>query len=39
MEKKKKANRPRLEDLIPDENKRAEVISRLYKGDPITITK
>jgi transposase-like protein len=35
MEKKKKANRPRLEDLIPDENKRAEVISRLYKGDPI----
>jgi putative transposase len=35
MEKKKKANRPRLEDLIPDENKRTEVISRLYQGDPI----
>ena len=35
MEKKKKGNRPRLEDLIPDENKRAEVISRLYQGDPI----
>ena len=24
-----------MEDLIPDENKRAEVISRLYQGDPI----
>jgi putative transposase len=24
-----------LEDLIPDENKRAEVMSRLYNGDPI----
>ena len=35
MEKKKSNNRPRLEDLIPDENKRAEVMSRLYKGDPI----
>jgi putative transposase len=35
MEKKKKANRPRLEDLIPDENKRAEVMNRLYKGDAI----
>jgi putative transposase len=35
MEKKKRNNRPRLEDLIPDENKRAEVMSRLYKGDPI----
>jgi putative transposase len=35
MEKKNKANRPRLEDLIPDENKRAEVMNRLYQGDPI----
>jgi len=35
MEKKKKANRQRLEDLIPDETKRAEVMSRLYQGDPI----
>jgi putative transposase len=35
MEKQKREKRPRLEDLIPDESKRAEVISRLYKGDPI----
>jgi putative transposase len=35
MEKHKRQKRPRLEDLIPDENKRAEVINRLYKGDPI----
>ena len=35
MEKKKKATRPRLEDLIPDENRRAEVMNRLYQGDPI----
>lgn len=35
MEKKEKAKRQRLEDLIPDENRRAEVISRLYQGDPI----
>ena len=35
MERQKIEKRPRLEDLIPDENKRAEVISRLYQGDPI----
>jgi len=35
MEKKKRSNHPRLEDLIPDENKRTEVMSRLYNGDPI----
>ena len=35
MEKKRREKRPRLEELIPDEKKRAEVISRLYKGDPI----
>jgi len=35
MERDKSEKRPRLEDLIPDENKRAEVISRLYQGDPI----
>jgi len=35
MERKKRDKRPRLEDLIPDETKRAEVMSRLYHGDPI----
>ena len=35
MERDKIEKRPRLEDLIPDKNKRAEVISRLYQGDPI----
>lgn len=35
MEKKKRKQRPRMEDLIPDEAKRKEVLSRLYKGDPI----
>jgi putative transposase len=35
MEKKKREKRPRLEDLIPDENRRAEIVSRLYKGDPV----
>jgi len=35
MERQKSEKHPRLEDLIPDESKRAEVISRLYQGDPI----
>jgi putative transposase len=35
MEKKKRTKRARMEDLIPDEQKRNEVVSRLYKGDPI----
>ncbi len=35
MEKKKRIKRPRLEDLIPDDNRRKEVVSRLYNGDPI----
>lgn len=35
MEKKKRIRRLRLEDLIPDENRRKEVASRLYNGDPI----
>lgn len=35
MEKKKRVKQPRMEDLIPDEAKRKEVINRLYKGDPI----
>lgn len=38
MEKKltkKKANEPRLEELIPDESLRSEMMSRLYKGDPL----
>lgn len=33
--KREKKQRPRLEDLIPDEHKRSEVVSRLYKGDPL----
>jgi len=35
MEKQKREKRPRLEDLIPDAEKRKEVISRLYSGDEI----
>jgi len=35
MEKKSRKPRPRMEDLIPDEVRRKEVISRLYQGDPI----
>lgn len=33
--KGKKKKQSRLEELIPDERKRKEVLSRLYKGDPI----
>jgi|WetSurMetagenome_2_1015567.scaffolds.fasta_scaffold189821_2 putative transposase len=35
MERKKRSKQPRMEDLIPDPEKRTEVLSRLYKGDPI----
>jgi putative transposase len=35
MKREKREKSPRLEDLIPDEDKRKEVMSRLYKGDPI----
>lgn len=35
MERKKQSKRPRMEDLVPDPKKRTEVLSRLYKGDPI----
>lgn len=35
MEKKKRQKSPRLVDLIPDEKKRTEIVSRLYQGDPI----
>jgi len=35
MEKQKRQKHPRLEDLIPDAEKRSEVVSRLYKGDPV----
>lgn len=35
MEKKKRERHPRLEELIPDPKKREQVLSRLYKGDPI----
>lgn len=34
-DKRKKSKTPRLEDLIPDQEKRKKVISRLYQGDPI----
>lgn len=33
MQTKKK--KPRIEDLIPNEEKRTEVLSRLYNGDPL----
>jgi len=35
MERKKREKRARLTDLIPDDKRRAEIVSRLYKGDPI----
>lgn len=35
MKKNQRKKQPRLEDLIPDEKRRKEVVSRLYKGDPI----
>jgi len=35
MKKNQRKKQPRLEDLIPDEERRKEVVSRLYKGDPI----
>ena len=35
MEKKKRKVRPQLSDLIPDEERRNEIVSRLYHGDPI----
>jgi putative transposase len=34
-EKKTRKRADRLEDLIPDESRRREIISRLYKGDPL----
>ena len=35
QEKKERANRLRLEDLIKDKDTRTELVSRLYTGDPI----
>lgn len=35
MERKRLAKTPRLVDLIPDETKRNEIVSRLYNRDPI----
>ena len=35
MSNKKNEKKPRLEELIPDEKKREEVLSRLYKGESI----
>ena len=35
MEKKKRKSSPRLKDLLPDDERRKEVLSRLYNGDPI----
>ena len=35
METKHRTKHPRLVDLIPDEAKRTEIVSRLYNGDPV----
>jgi hypothetical protein len=38
MEKKptkKREKKPRLDEIIPDESLRSEMMSRLYKGDPL----
>lgn len=35
MARKKRENRPSLEELIPNEAQRTEIVNRLYKGDPI----
>ena len=35
METKHRTKQPRLVDLIPDEAKRNEIVSRLYNGDPV----
>lgn len=35
METKHRTKQPRLVDLIPDEAKRTEIVSRLYNGDPV----
>jgi len=35
METKHRTKQPRLVDLIPNEAKRTEIVSRLYNGDPI----
>ncbi len=32
---KKRDKQPRLEELIPDEQRRKEILGRLYQGDPI----
>jgi len=34
-QQKKRAQRPRLEEIIPDDKIRTEMLSRLYNGDPI----
>ncbi|HCS20838.1 MAG TPA: IS256 family transposase [Bacteroidetes bacterium] len=35
MDKRKKNRSPRMEDLIPDKDRREEVLRRLYQGDDI----
>lgn len=35
MNKSKTTPRPSLEELIPDKTRREEILSRLYKGDPL----
>ena len=35
METKHRTKQPRLVDLIPDEARRSEIVSRLYNGDPV----
>ena len=35
QQSKKREKRMRLEEIIPDDEMRTEMLSRLYKGDPI----
>ncbi len=35
MKREKRIRKPRMEDLIPDPERRAEILSRMYKGDPV----
>ena len=35
METKHRTKQPRLVDLIPDEARRSDIVSRLYNGDPV----
>jgi len=35
MKKTRRSKKPRMEDLIPDPERRAEVLKRMYNGDPV----